>query len=193
MGRWARKAWRCLSGRSKRRRIEVAVQNESPVHLVIPNLNSFLESLAASEGDLQNPIDLSPQQLEAVSNQLVSILHQSLGPEQEYVDDHAGPLNDSCPSDLSISFRDKLASWALSISRQKVTDLLKLLHTVQDVDELRNLPDDSRALLRTPRLVKLVTISGGSYYYFGLEKCLQSALTSFAIFPDVVYVTINVD
>ena len=79
--------------------------------------------MAASEGDLQNPIDLSPQQLEAVSNQLVTIFHHSLGPEQESVDDHAGPLNDSCPSDLSISLRDKLASWALSISRQKVTDL----------------------------------------------------------------------
>ena len=157
-----RKAWRCLSGRTKRRRIEVAVQNEFSVQLVIPNFNSFLESLAASEGDLQNPIDSSPQQLEAVSNQLVSILHQSLGPEQEYVDDHAGPLNDSCPSDLSIIFRDKLASLALSISRQKITDLLKLLHTVQDVDELRNLPVDSRSLLRTPRLIKLLTISGGS-------------------------------
>jgi hypothetical protein len=138
------------------------VQNESSVQLVIPNLDSFLESLVSSEDNLGNPVESSPQQLQAVSNALVSILHQPLGPEQESVDEQAVPLNDNCPVDLSISFSDKLASWALSVNRQKVTDLLKLLHTVQDVDELRNLPVDSRALLRTPRLVKLVTISGGS-------------------------------
>jgi len=47
------------------------------------------------------------------------------------------------------TFKEKLARLIIdgNIARNKVTELLHLLHNVEDLNELKNLPLDSRTLL----------------------------------------------
>ena len=119
-------------------------------------------------------------------------LTQALVPELSSVGVQTSPSHPDDPND-SLSFTDRLASWALSVNRHQVNDLLKLLHSVSCVEELKDLPSDSRSLLGTPRGVQLIEIAGGVYYHFGLQKCLHLLLTSFAVMPVMIHVMINID
>ena len=84
-------------------------------------------------------------------------------------------------AELSNCGENKLAkdleSWTIkhAISHTAVSELLSILHVHHP-----HLPKDARTLLKTPTTattkdcIKLV--SGGSYYHFGLEACIQMCL-----------------
>lgn len=73
-------------------------------------------------------------------------------------------------------FQSQLASFIVSsgLSRNKTTDLLKLLKSVDNIECLKDLPFDSRTLLSTPvsGQVKISPIVNGEYIHFGLVKGL---------------------
>lgn len=68
------------------------------------------------------------------------------------------------------SLCDKLRSWALKcyIKRSAITMLLKVLKS----SGLKNLPTDSRTLLKTPRKVDIEQKAGGFFWYYGVENSL---------------------
>lgn len=69
---------------------------------------------------------------------------------------------------------DKLRSWAIqyNISQRAVTALLKILISIG----FKWLPSDSRALLKTPRVVDLEDCAGGKLWYRGIRTSIQSIL-----------------
>lgn len=65
-----------------------------------------------------------------------------------------------------------LAKWALlfNISKVAVSDLLKRLKLVLNLKEL---PQDARTLLKTPKITQVRAMEDGHYYYFGIENSIK--------------------
>lgn len=74
------------------------------------------------------------------------------------------------------SLREKLRRWALEtkIPASHLSALLKVLKP--DHPEL---PVDARTLLRTPRTTEVVTMSDGSFYYFGIRPSLLEHISRY--------------
>lgn len=64
-----------------------------------------------------------------------------------------------------------LRTWAIEfrIKGNALTALLKILISVG----MKHLPQDSRSLLKTPRIVEVSNRAGGQYWYNGIQKCLS--------------------
>lgn len=75
------------------------------------------------------------------------------------------------------SFESKLAALVVTsrIPRNFVTQLLKLLKSVDSLESIKSLPTDSRTLLSTPRSgdIDIKTIVGGHYIHFGISNGLK--------------------
>lgn len=96
----------------------------------------------------------------------------------------------TCPHNLLSDLKDSLRSWAIekNIKRTAITDLLKILRSAG----LKNLPNDSRSLLDTPRKVEIVNRANGKYWHNGLENCLAQVFSHLS--SDLsVQININID
>lgn len=100
--------------------------------------------------------------------------------------------DDEFPVSDEKKFIHNLTSWAVDegIDREKFN---KLLNILREHPCHSNLPKDARTLLRTPRNTELVTLSGGAYYHFGIEKGIQNELQRITVIPASVELLINVD
>lgn len=75
-------------------------------------------------------------------------------------------------------FRQQLRNWAIhdKIKHIAINNLLKILKNTLDCKQL---PDDSRTLLKTPRRIEILDMDfDGKFWYQGLEKCLINSLSS---------------
>lgn len=96
------------------------------------------------------------------------------------------------------SFREALRQWAVenNIKRKALNQLLKLHKRYSIFSEL-DLPDDARALLKTPRLenteYSVVALSPGEYCHFGLAAGLKHSLKFVKDPPSIVSLIVNVD
>lgn len=63
------------------------------------------------------------------------------------------------------------------LEKDKSSSITKLLKVLNTHSCFSNLPTDARTLLKTHRTVILSTISGGTYYHFGIEKGIQQVLS----------------
>ncbi|KAK4880526.1 hypothetical protein RN001_008672 [Aquatica leii] len=70
----------------------------------------------------------------------------------------------------------KLSNWALTdnISHSSFYRLLNILRTEKDPSQFKTLPKDPRTLLHTPTNVKPRNLDPGVFYYFGIEKSLNT-------------------
>ncbi|XP_055325814.1 uncharacterized protein LOC129579676 [Sitodiplosis mosellana] len=68
--------------------------------------------------------------------------------------------------------KNNIRSWAIeyNIQNRALSALLKILITFGS----RNLPSDSRSLLRTPRSIQIENTAGGQYWYNGIGNCLRN-------------------
>ena len=87
---------------------------------------------------------------------------------------------------------EELARWAVSnnISHKATTDLLKVLqHVIPD------LPNDSRTLLGTNKIIKCTSVAGGDYFYFGVQYWLEKYVNLMGanICPNILHININID
>ncbi|KAI9552632.1 hypothetical protein GHT06_020501 [Daphnia sinensis] len=84
-------------------------------------------------------------------------------------------INSSDIEESELSFRDKLASWAVlpGVRHVHVNKLLSLLRTYPCHSDL---PADVRSLIGTPRIVALHGVHPGHYYHFGVVKGLKIVL-----------------
>lgn len=71
----------------------------------------------------------------------------------------------------SIAIDCSLRSWAIEyhIQNRALSALLKILISFG----LKNLPRDSRTLLKTPRTVKIEKRAGGQFWYNGITNCIK--------------------
>lgn len=79
------------------------------------------------------------------------------------------------------SLSRNLAHWAVSshISQTKLTELLRILKKPWLISEFKNLPLDSRSLLKTKPILNIVEFEeGGKYYHFGLETSVSYILNT---------------
>ena len=80
----------------------------------------------------------------------------------------------SCPKQPEKNLSDELADWAVGsdISHSALSGLLCILRNYHS-----DLPKDARSILKTPRTEttanSIISVSGGSYLYFGLETGLK--------------------
>lgn len=97
------------------------------------------------------------------------------------------------------SLQKKLACWAVSshISRTNLNQLLHILRTVNDPDDLKKFPSDGRTLLNvTYRKHEIVDFThGGTYYHFGLEEEIVYVLNhnKANLTSDTILIDINID
>ncbi|KAK4006643.1 hypothetical protein OUZ56_011801 [Daphnia magna] len=84
-------------------------------------------------------------------------------------------LNSCDVEESDLSFRDKLASWAVlpGVKHVHVNKLLALLRTHSCHSDL---PSDVRSLIGTPRVVVLHEVHPGHYYHFGVVKAIFSVV-----------------
>lgn len=71
----------------------------------------------------------------------------------------------------------KLAKWAIE-ENITLSALKNLLSIIQEVPGCDNIPKDPRTVLNTPNDIKVTPLGCGTYYYFGIEKTLNSFCTN---------------
>lgn len=86
----------------------------------------------------------------------------------------------------------KLASWAVD-EQINHESLNKLLAILREHPCHSSFPTDARTLVKTPRNVKLLSLAGGTYYHFGIEKGIRSLLDQKEKIPTTVELLLNVD
>lgn len=88
------------------------------------------------------------------------------------------------------SLNQSLVSWSLkyNVSRNAVSSLLKILR-----QEGHDLPNDSRSLLSTPRIIPIQVLEPGEFIYFGLKKQLDYLLKKYVNIPQILYIDCNID
>lgn len=74
------------------------------------------------------------------------------------------------------ALKTKLRDWANTymISKRAVDSLLSILNSCG----IKSVPKNHRTLLGTPLGVEINELSGGKYWYNGLEKCLRSIFST---------------
>jgi hypothetical protein len=117
-----------------------------------------------------NIIELHAVELDVSNEQFLDMEFQN----QEIHDEIHGLDN---ISNSSVSKLEQLATWALknNINHVSLNSLLKML---QEWLPLEQFPKDSRTILRTPRTVNSIDISGGQLFNFGIEKYIRQLVLS---------------
>lgn len=103
----------------------------------------------------------------------------------------ASSLGDESNLETTRKLKTHLREWGIKhqIKHTAMKDLVNILNT----DMRIMLPEDPRTLLRTPKEVVITRIgNGGSYWHYGLEKCLQCAFTDLKE-PKTISLNINMD
>jgi hypothetical protein len=99
---------------------------------------------------------------------------------------------DNTSDDNDYPLKSKLAEWAgtFNISHMALSGLLSILQTA-GVD----VPKDPRTLLATPKVTDVLTMAGGSYYYFGVENVVRQkmSLLSECECKQILSLHINID
>ncbi|KAB0801293.1 hypothetical protein PPYR_05647 [Photinus pyralis] len=97
--------------------------------------------------------------------------------------------NDKRENSLSNDLRQWLIEF--NISHQAGNKLLSILGN----HNIKNLPKDTRTLLKTPRSVQIIPVSPGHYVHFGIRVGLLNSLQKYFSeeSPDIVYIDFNVD
>jgi hypothetical protein len=106
--------------------------------------------------------------------------------------------NDNCNNDPdpdSNNIRANLCEWAVrhKITHSALYDLLQILQK-----QNKDLPIDPRTLLATPKDALVVNITGGSFYYFGVQNALYNLVNSVPDSSDLIDINeltlhVNVD
>ncbi|CAG9762680.1 unnamed protein product [Ceutorhynchus assimilis] len=104
------------------------------------------------------------------------------------VEGNSGVEPNTSPSEL----RDELSGWCLknNITHNAASELLKILKPHHP-----ELPMDARSLLVTPRNISVKNIHPGTYYHFGLEKCVSNlfSLSNPEESTDTIEILVNID
>lgn len=100
----------------------------------------------------------------------------------------------SCDSESSLEiFKDHLRCWAIGhhIAQTAISDLLKIIKS--DL-KLNSLPSDARTLFKTKNINnKIVNLSPGKYYHFGLKSKLLLKLIQNDFKGNEVNISVNID
>jgi len=112
-------------------------------------------------------------------------------------DSNWSPSQNSVPNELNRSiqhleeFESSLRVWAINnnITHSALSQLLVILNNHTN----HNLPLDARTLLKTSRtpLYNLTEIGNGSFWYYGLEKCILNMVEQYDM--DALDLLINID
>lgn len=90
------------------------------------------------------------------------------------------------------SLASSLAEWAVKnrITHSALNSLLSILKPMHN-----ELPLDSRTLLNTPRSITTKIVEPGSYFHFGLQKCIENLLCKHSSIETLnrVEIFINID
>ena len=76
---------------------------------------------------------------------------------------------------ISSVLKTTLTSWSVHCGIPH-SALSKLLHKLRSNLPILSLPLSSVTLLRTPKNVEVISIAGGEYCHFGLEKCVEKMI-----------------
>jgi len=85
-----------------------------------------------------------------------------------------------------------LAMWAIThnITHIALTDLLKCL---SKFSEFKELPKDSRTLLKTPLKTNVKEVGGGIYHHFGIEEEIKDIIIRNKNIPTVLSLYVGID
>jgi len=154
----------CISQVSKRRREKIV-----EINYLVNNTDNVIPPLISIQTEQVEP----PEQF----SQIDSSYNYNNEPElclelrEINIPQHVPDLN---------TFDLKLAFFITNsrLPRSRASELLKLLKSVDNLESLKSLPTDSRALLSTPRSgsVEIKTIAGGQYIHFGISNGLKHVL-----------------
>ncbi|XP_025263008.1 uncharacterized protein LOC105254747 isoform X2 [Camponotus floridanus] len=116
-------------------------------------------------------------------------------------DSQRSSLNDFCDESSNLdfgndnrspSFENDLAAWAVEHQISQ-TALNMLLLTLRKHSCFSTLFVDARTLLKTPRQQDIRIVDPGTYYHFGLLKCINQNLSSVKKNIDCLKIAINID
>lgn len=104
-------------------------------------------------------------------------------------------LIDTLNKETELNFKKELMQWVcrFNISQKATGALLKSLKNVKSINELHDLPLDSRTLLHTPKNVMLRDVSPGQYFHYGLKNALIDQLRALDINTVSPNIQINVN
>jgi hypothetical protein len=94
--------------------------------------------------------------------------------DQDDANESKEPVSsDSVSDDNDVGMAEHLRDWAIQhkITHTAVNALLQVMHA-----DHSDLPLDARTLLKTPTAITVKKVAGGSFYYFGVQDCLQAKL-----------------
>lgn len=159
-------------------------------------LNHVVQGVAHTLHDFSSPSEEGSQ----ISEKNVNNIENDTHPLQDgyFIEPISTPNQNNFTSKINdisseISFRDKLASWAVSeqISHVALQSLLKILKTHLCHSEL---PSDPRALLRTPRNTIVKEVHPGFYWHYGLENGIKQFLKIKSnLINDTIELVISID
>ncbi|EDO64205.2 AGAP002950-PA [Anopheles gambiae str. PEST] len=91
---------------------------------------------------------------------------------------------DPAASDDPFSAEDALRQWAIS-TNQTYDSIAQVMDIVRKVSSC-NLPKDARTLLKINRKISadILTVEGGQYWYYGVQKCLTNKLSNTSLNSD---------
>uniref|UniRef100_A0A1Y1L962 DUF4806 domain-containing protein n=1 Tax=Photinus pyralis TaxID=7054 RepID=A0A1Y1L962_PHOPY len=205
------KPMQLLSSRQKRRRKASTINFFSP--LPHPVCQSSLEAIDSFPGCLQNDSDspdpvhrpvscLAPSfEEETVHNLCQPSCSTTFCDNGEVIDlnlhDNFNNLGAGCaitsPTVIH-TLSDDLRQWIVdsNISHENANRLLFILkrHGIQ------KLPTDVRSLLKTPRVIKTVSVPPGNYVHFGIKESLLHSLQKYYSTiapPATIYLDFNID
>lgn len=129
----------------------------------LDDLNDFVSGqLNLNNRYDDNPMSLETAEIEDTPLEVLSDSDECYSTTSEYEN----------PSIDSEDLCSVLAKWALlfNISKVAVSDLLKKLKLLL---HLKELPQDARTLLKTPKITQVRAMEDGHYYYFGIENSIK--------------------
>lgn len=180
-----------LNAKIKQRLLELDYQNETDI---LKNFHSDNESIVSTFSLVEEESDEICEKVNSLRTEDKTFSNEFLNEivneneDQEIIANNVakegGCLNE--PETLEIertelSLRDKLAMWSVeyNINKSAVNKLLLILNEhqfSQNVD--KDLPKDSRTLLKTPRYTVVDQVLPGEYYHFGLENGIKNLIES---------------
>ncbi|XP_049517381.1 uncharacterized protein LOC125943071 [Dermacentor silvarum] len=155
-------------------------------------LSGSSDGLAVKDGPLYSPVGAAHE--DPVGEVHIQVSEGSLvsrTPEPTF--DLATAESSSVPTD----FAEQLRSWAIkeNVTHTAVTSLLKILKTSRF--DPSSLPSDARTLLSTPRGTQrapaLTAMAPGQYCHFGLQCCLENALSEACFTGSRITLLFNID
>ncbi|KAF5285063.1 hypothetical protein FQR65_LT02376 [Abscondita terminalis] len=93
----------------------------------------------------------------------------------------------------------QLGSWATNYNIPLISlgKLLGILKNVKNVNDLSELPKDPRTLLHTPNSTITRKMGCGSYFYFGIQKCIEDLFLKYKVNinnnTDTITMSVNID